>query len=307
MEPKNYLYYVILDSDQKIRGNIIGTQHDIDCRDKGLNTAITDAIKRSSRAILEMPPGSKLLNSSNPHYIPNPEWVIKNAVEEIKLHPGNSEVIANIKKKVKLLLKDIKDQTVLENYNKVLLALGQIQSSQDKLTFVQAILANMSEFNEVSLEENINEIVKANKKCEIAPLEDIDLAAELETAKLKTTNKTEPPVDENTKILREKNKREIYKAWVRGDAKELKKLLKDCFELNPEPSEIEEVHKSRDANMAKRIVEFVLQVKKEDTECTIVLGDAHLLYSKRKNVIEYLNERFETDLSGWSIMQVKSD
>lgn len=297
----NYLYYVIEDSDHKVRGHIIGTQHNVDKKDKDLNPVICDAIKRSSRAILEMPPNSKLLPSSDPHWMPSPEWVIDREFKKITLHTSNPKVIDIIEKKVDSLLEDIKKQTSPEDYKKVSIVIEKIQSSEDKLTFVQAILVNISEFNEVSLEENINKKIQSNEKCEILPLENIDLGQLLEEARSKVP---EEKVDEETKIRRQALQERLYKAWVEGDAEELKKTLDECFLLYPEAPEFEMIHAPRDANIAQRIVDVI---KKDNKESLIVVGDAHLLYSKRKNVMEYLDDHFKSDLSGWSIRQIKKN
>lgn len=308
MELNNYLYYVIRDNEQNIRCNIIGTQHNVDQKDTKLNPTIIEAINRSSRAILEMPPASKLIPSSDPQWIPNPERVIDREFKKIIPQPSNPKTVGAIEDEIRVLLRDVKEQTLPENYEKVVAVIEKIKSSEDKLSFVQAIAANMSEFNEVSLEENINKIIKSNQKCEILSLEDIDLAKLLEVARSKVP---EEQVDEETQILRQSLQKELYSAWIKGDAEELKKRLDECFLLYPEAPEFEEIHAPRNENIAKRIVDIILQTKEEDKEIPVVredlvvMGYAHLLYSKRKNVIKYLNERFESDLSGWSITQVK--
>jgi hypothetical protein len=289
----------VRDDTQKIRANIIGTQHSVNPKDKNLNSKIVDAIKRSSKAILEIPPNSKLLPS-----ISSSEWVIRREVESL-----NKNKIKNINQasldEIEHVLGEIQRETEEQEYKKFLVALEEMPSHQDRLAFAQAIQQNVLEFNEVSLEENINKIILENG-IETAPLEDIDLAGLLEQALKESVPKELPEADERKELRKQIVRNELYSAWVRGDALALRKLLDECHEeLYKEPPEIAKIHDPRDENMAKRIAEVVVKAKEEDKEDLIVLGCAHLLYSKRKNVIEFLNERFKTDLKGWSITQVK--
>jgi hypothetical protein len=385
----NYLYYVIQDRSGKIRGNVLGAEHNIHCKDKDLSLPIREAIKRVSRAVLEQPPGSKLIPSSSPHYISPPERVIKNAIEKIQLQPSSPRVDDDMEKQTSSLLSEIEKQTVPENYEKVSAAIQQLQSSKDKVVVLQAILANIDEFNKTNCEENINRMVQANEQCTIEPLEDIDLKALLleasktilenkigllseikkqtvpehydriideiqqyqsdedklifaqvileilrnrestsgplkdteVTALLSETSKrieaakkdvpsTEsvPQVDTKTAERRQTIQKEIYQAWVTGNADKLAPLLDECHSLYTEPEEIDKIQASRDENIAKRIVDVILHPKQDGEESLFVMGDSHLLYSKRKNVIAHLQEHFDSDprLSGWSIKQVKS-
>lgn len=345
MQPENnYLYFVVRDDNQKIRANIIGTQHTVDWRDKNLNSKIIDAIKRSSTAVLEIPPNSKLIPS-----VPSPEWVIGREIGPLKQKKSESIDSSAISSQIEFILKNIKENTDPEDYEKVLVALEEISSNQNKLIFVEAIQKNISEFNEVSLEENINKLVIENQ-IEVTPLEDIDLADLLAKANEKM-EKAQQRTEQHIKRLKEQRdhtkkgkagrvkrrtlnrqiqiheerlqklrgekqsrnneirlqsiQKELYSAWVKGDTLELSKLLDECHELYKESPEIAKIHAPRDKNMAKRIVDVVMQAKEDEKEALIVLGCAHLLYSKRKNVIEFLNEQFKTDLKGWSITQVK--
>lgn len=309
MQSNNYIYFVIQDNEQKIRAHIIGTQHKVDYKDQNLNPAIINAITRSSRAVLEMPPGSTLLPSSQPQWIPNPEWIIDQEIKQIKLNE-KPDRDATIELKVTAVMKEIEEHTPKENFQKVFKALETIPSSNDRLNFVEGILRNIAEFNEVTLEEHINRLVKANENCKIEPLEDIDLGAMInealkkeEDAKLKNKDKTPPLINENIERLRQKIKEVLYKAWAKGDIEYLSQLLDASFLLYPDPPELVKVQGSRDAKIANKIIEVVLRDNKEST---IVLGCAHLLYTKRKNVLEYLNESFTSDLSGWSIKQIKT-
>jgi hypothetical protein len=52
--------------------------------------------------------------------------------------------------------------------------------------------------------------------------------------------------------------------------------------------------------MADKIVEVMRQAKKENTQATIMMGTAHLVYTVRTNVIKHLENTFSKDLTGWS-------
>ncbi|MBA2368883.1 MAG: TraB/GumN family protein [Candidatus Protochlamydia sp.] len=306
----NYLYFVIEDSDHKIRGNIIGAQHWVQEKDKDFNHPIREAIKRSARAILEMPPESQLLPSEPDNF----NYVIDKVITHINvsMDDGISEIHPALKEKISSCLKDIKEKTSYEGYSKVAMMLEKIQSEENKLNFVQGILDNIFEFNLVSLEENLNNKLKAaNKKIE--SLESINLREQINQAEQKIklrleSEKIDVQKAENTQENKAKHEHEeaLYKAWVDGDAIQLGKLLDKDFELNEEPPEIDEVHRPRDREMAKRIIEVVCQAKEEGSEATIMMGCAHLLYTKRKNIIVYLEESFKKDLSGWTVRQIKN-
>lgn len=297
---KDYLYYVIRDNDQKVRGNIIGTQHSVKPKDKELNPQITEAIKRSSQAFLEMPPQSKLIPTDS-----KADWIIGKAITHIKASlAGTKKIIPILETQVNNELKNIQKKTSPENFQKLLDSLKTIESSEEKLKFMKEIQKNLFDFNLVSLEENINKKIDKNK---VKPLEDIDLAALLKNAGEKTLEKDVPQFDEQASITQKAVEKGIYKAWANGDAETLTKLLNQDEWLNKEPPEYVKVQAPRNKNIANRITEVVQKAKDDNNEVVFVFGCAHLLYSKPndKNVLDYLNDRFKTDMKGWTITQVK--
>lgn len=282
----NYLYYVIRDSEGKDRVHILGAQHWVEPKDKKLNPLIMDAVTRSSRAVLEMPPKSGWLPNES-----QPDFIIKTEITHLK-----PQSIPDAEAQVNTELESIKGKTSNENYNKVLAAVGGLNSGEEKLAFVKAINNYIYEFNLVSLEESLNTVIEGNNKhMEILPLEDSNVPAMLKELQDKEAQKIQkndtPQINEDTKINLDKA---IYEAWRNGDAEELSKVLKESFDLIKEPSDIAKFHASRGFNMAERIVSVVQNAQKEDKEATVVLGCGHLLYSnsERKNVMEYLNDHF---------------
>ncbi|MBA3721470.1 MAG: TraB/GumN family protein [Parachlamydiaceae bacterium] len=307
----NYIYYVIEDSDKKIRGHLIGVQHWVEPKDKNLNSTILDAIDRSARTVLEMPPKSDLLPSEPDSF----NYVINKVVTHLKLSPKSTKSDISLEEEVQSQLKTIKERTSEEGYGKVVTMLMSLPTKEEQLKFIEAIQKNLFEFNQVSLEENINKKVEALKKV-WEPLEKINLKEEIVKAEQKIKARKEKEeykglekekdtshIDKEAEVAKEAHEEALYKAWVTGDAQKLRELLDKGFELNEEPPEIDEVHASRDKEMAKRIIEVVNVAKKEDSEATIIMGCAHLLYTKRKNILAYLTE--SSDLSGWSIRQIK--
>lgn len=300
----NYIYYVIRDSNGKVLAHIIGAQHWVEPKDKKLNPLIIDAITHSSRAVLEMPPKSGFLPNES-----QPDFIIRNEIKHLKSRSDISKVIPDAEAQVITVLESIKGKTSNENYNKVLTALGGLNSGEEKLTFVKAINNYMFEFNLVSLEENLNTVFEENNNhTDILPLEDSNVPALLKELQDREAQKIQvndtPQINEDRIVNLEKA---LYEAWRNGDAEKLSKILKELFDLIKEPPDIAKFHASRDVNMAKRIVGVVQDVQKEGKEATIVVGFGHLLYSnsERKNVMEYLNDHFKTDLIGCSITQIK--
>lgn len=320
----NYLHYVLEDSDKKVRGHLIGVQHWVEPKDKDLNPKILQAIDRSARTILEQPPGSGLIpgvpNSFNIVIGQVIDKVIGKVIAHHKISPSaNPPPLEN---EIQDLLKNIKEKTSDEGYKKIVNAVMSLPA-KDRLKFLQAIQNKMFEFNQVSFEVNLNKrLQKANKKWE--PLEKIDLSKEIakanekialrlqkekEIGKEKDISKDDEKVESNNQadeevvMYNQAHEEELYRAWVAGDAKKLTQLLDKDFELNKEEPEIDAVHATRDKEMAMRIIDVVIQSKKEDSEAAFVMGCAHLLYTKRQNIISYLRE--SKDLSGWSIRQIK--
>jgi hypothetical protein len=234
-----------------------------------------------------------------------------------------------------------------EGYEEIKKVLIELPSSEEKLKFLKAIQKNIFDFNLISFERNINKRVVEAKKT-IKPLEEGNLNEKLLEANLKVglrkikekilseaeyqevvkeVNKIEsseeklefvdkqksqlgikdidvPISDEEVQALKEA----LYRAWVDGDAEKLRELLEVCFKIFKEEPEVDQVHQSRDKQMADRIIKVVTKAKEKDTEVTIMMGSAHLIYTKRTNIIDYLNQRFNSDLRGWSIRQIiKSD
>lgn len=306
----NYLYYVIEDDKHQVRGHVIGSQHWVEPKDKNLNPRILRAIKRSALAVLEQPPGSPLLPSEPDSF----NHVIKNVVEKLNLSPGigHPEVNPALEAEIEIRMADIKGKTPEEGYRKVAEMVKKIKSSEDRLKFVREIQKNMFEFNLVSLEANINTRLKdANvpvESLEVIELREVLNAAD-ERVKLRLAGEGEiKKVDEQLAIDNLAHEEELYRAWVKGDAPKITELLNKGARLNPEPPEIDEVHTPRAQQMAQRIIDVVSNAKPEE-EVMIMMGCSHLLSTfspKRTNIIAYLNERFRTDLSGWSITQIPS-
>lgn len=307
----NYLYYQVLDEKGKVRGNIIGTQHNVKREDRNLNPDIIAAINRSSRAILEMVPGSGLIPP-----LTSPQFVISEAqrkIKEIKTDaPSNSE---SLKKQAEDLMKSVEEQIAEEDYLEVEIAFKEIISFEEQLIFAQSVLDNIKEFDSVSLEENLNAIIQSNKKINIENLEDIDLAKLIVEAN-ERIQRSEPLTQTESLSLEEEQARakefeetrtKEYESWKNGDESALKVNLDKVFSLFNEHPEHDAIHRFRDEKIASRVVEMLKKTQEEDSETTFVMGCAHLLYSKRKNVLEHLREHFKTDLQGWSIKQFKRD
>jgi hypothetical protein len=300
----NYLYYVIKDEEQKIRGHIIGVPHSVERKDADLNPEIINAIKRSSLAVLEIPPHSKLLPTES-----NSDRIINREFKKIQLHPSEPEIDSSLEDgEIKDYLKSIFTEVVtsidnvspsqkesdfssvngakldenlnpttinsspLEDFKKVLKVVNNIQSSKDKLTFLKAIQRDIFEFKQVSAEEHINKIIEANN-IPFFSLEDIDLAKlikeadqQIDNRKLKSKNQEEiQPIDEVAEMRKPMLLKEFYSAWVEGDTTKLEALVNESFELYKEPPEIAKVHDTRDVAIAKRIVNVVLEVKANKT------------------------------------------
>jgi len=300
-----------------------------------------------------MPPKSGLLP-------PEPDsfnHVIDKVITHLNLklsQSSDNSTTHSLEEEVQSKLKNIKKRTSEEGYSKIVNTVMNLQPEENRLKFIEAIQRNLFEFNQVSLEENINKKVETGKKA-WEPLENINLSDLLDKAKQEIKARLEKEqklglgkekgssqVNKETEVDKQANEEELAiglrsssfppevpdspeglslitptlddlkpiseelnRAWVNGDSQKLRELLDKDFELNEEPPEIDEVHRSRDKDMADKIVEVVRQAKEEDTEATIMMGCAHLLYTKRKNILTYLTE--SSDLSGWSIRQIKKD
>lgn len=197
----------------------------------------------------------------------------------------------------------------------------------------------------VSLEEHINSIIQAKGNKKIEPLENFNLMEKINEAKQKIQKKeaklerhvkhlkvqrdhvkkgksgkvkkaslnTQIRIQEKalqkqngpSKMDEQAHKAKLHQAWVNGERKKLGKLVDKSFRIHKEPPEIDRVHRSRDKDMADKIIEVVHQAKEEDSEATIMMGTAHLVYTVRTNVIAHLENTFKNDLTGWSVKQVK--
>ncbi len=195
--------------------------------------------------------------------------------------------------KVEKLLTGIKNNTSPENFTQVEAALLTIEEA-DREKFLLTLHKNLADFSLASPEQSPN-----------SAYDIVDLIRQAEDdMKLKAKAEDEiRPVPRDPKVIMA----EIHEAWRQGDGQTLAKLL---VEDDPNmPAQIQEVMKSRDENIAKRIIDLVSAPQAQAEKPLIfMVGAGHLVDTRWKNVFSHLADAFAEggDLSGWKIVQVKS-
>jgi len=193
--------------------------------------------------------------------------------------------------RINIGLRHIKEKMPESDYKKIV---EQLQNLDARINIgLRYIKEKMPEPDYQKLVEQLQNIVR-NWKLEI-----------VQEHKNQLGIKNNPPIShEEEQALKE----ELYRAWVDGNVEKLKDLLKTVFEVFKEEPEMHEVHQPRDKQMAERIIKVVCETKKENSEAAFMMGCGHLLYtnleSNRTNIIDYLNDHFQSDLKGWSIRQI---
>lgn len=160
----NYLHFEIQDPEGKVRANLIATEHQVRPGDSQLNPRILEAIKSSSKAILEMLPNTRVISFSKADH------VLENVKKIHTSQPAEPESHA-----VKELLAVIKGSTSPQNFAKVEAALLTVKAT-DKEKFLLALHKDITDFNFVSLEQSISEVIEKHGIA-IKPLGEKELLA----------------------------------------------------------------------------------------------------------------------------------
>ncbi|MBA2728008.1 MAG: TraB/GumN family protein [Parachlamydiaceae bacterium] len=187
-QPNDYLYFVIEDDNNKVRGHVIGVQHWVEPKDKDFNPRILDAIERSARMILEIPPDSK--EPLLPSKVDSKKYknIISDTLENLKMvsKKEESQEIDTSNIEIEKLLSEIEEECLKSagknqdneqiksvGYEKVKDILPKISSIEEKLMFLKTIKDKIFDFNLVSIERNINKKVE-HKIIEHLEIEDLN-------------------------------------------------------------------------------------------------------------------------------------
>lgn len=296
----DYLQFIIKDETGKVRGQIIGSLHDLEPQDAALNSSIQKTVETAHTIWMELPPGHPLL-------APQPaERTIENSVKHISAHRPSMKELANpalVDSVIQTALTRIQKETNEDNFFKVQQALDHIKSPASKLAFCRKIREDMASLNQLNLETVLAEIPGAKEK--MRPLEEINLKQVLNEADDKITVIEKARHDNVDPAKQKWVKEQEYNAWRDGDAENLKRMMgqnKFCYLM---PKSHKDLNEERDINIAARIADVVKTSPAEDA--VFVVGAGHLVDPRENNVLNNLrNKHFTGDMSGWTIEQVKN-